>query len=52
MRILNYILAFALQLKKGTEDLSQGSPIVLDSNDFFDMAALFRTASNGLLGLC
>jgi hypothetical protein len=35
----NYILAFAVQLRKTTENLSQGSHTLLESNRFVDMAA-------------
>jgi hypothetical protein len=38
--LLNYTLEFALQLKKSTENFSQGSRIVLDTTRCVDLAAL------------
>jgi hypothetical protein len=46
--LLNYILAFALQLRKITENLSQGSPVVTGLF-FANLADFWRTASAGLL---
>jgi hypothetical protein len=42
--LLNYILAFALQLRKSTENLSQGSRCA-------DLAVFLGTASAGLLNV-
>jgi hypothetical protein len=49
--LLNYALAFALQLMKSAENLNQVSRIVLDTNRCVDLAALLRAASTGLLGI-
>jgi hypothetical protein len=35
----NYTLAFAVQLRKTTDNLSQGSHTALESNRFVDVAA-------------
>jgi hypothetical protein len=49
--LLNYILAYVLQLRKNTENLSQGSRIVLDTNRCVDFAALLGAASADLLSI-
>jgi len=41
----NYTLAFAVQLRKTTENLSQGSHTALESNRFVDMAATWAVST-------
>jgi hypothetical protein len=49
--LLNYTLAFALQLRKSTENLSQDRRIVLDINRCINLAALLGVASTSLLSI-
>jgi hypothetical protein len=49
--LFNYILAFALQLRKGTENLSKGSRVELDTTRCVDLATFFGAASTGLLSI-
>lgn len=44
-------MTFAIQLRKNTENLSQGSQTVLDTSYCVDLAALLRTDSPGLLSI-
>jgi hypothetical protein len=48
--VLNYTLALALQLRKSTENLSQGSRVDGDTR-CADLAAFSETASAGLLNI-
>jgi hypothetical protein len=49
--LFNYALAFALQLRKSTEKLSQTSRIVLGTGRSVDLPAIIRAASTVLLSL-
>jgi hypothetical protein len=51
LNFLNCSQAFALQLNKSTESLSQGSGMVLDTNHCVEMASLLGAASTGLLSI-
>jgi hypothetical protein len=46
---LNYILAFALQLWKRMENLSQSSQVVLDTTFCIDLATFLGATSTVLL---
>jgi hypothetical protein len=48
--VLNYTLLFALQLKKNTENLSQGSRIVRN-HSCVDLAAFLGAASTSMLSI-
>jgi hypothetical protein len=49
--LLNYTLAFALQLNKSTENLSQVSRIIIDTNRCVELATFLGAASTGLLSI-
>jgi hypothetical protein len=49
--LLNYILAFALQRRQSTENLSKRRRIVLDTNHCVNLAALLAVASTDLLNI-
>jgi hypothetical protein len=47
----SYILEFSLKLSKITEEISQGSRLVLDTSRCFDLAAFLQVASTSLLSI-
>jgi hypothetical protein len=51
MPLFDKTLAFALQLRKSTENLSQGSRVVGDYYLLYRLACILWTASAGLLNI-